>query len=201
MPGLEEIITQFLLSFGYLALFGIVFAESGLFFGFFLPGDSLLFIAGLLASRGFFNIYLVLIGVAFFAILGDQVGYWFGKKFGKRFFNKKDSFFRNPKHLIEAENFYKKHGKKAIVLARFIPVIRTFAPIVAGIANMEYKSFIAFNIFGGVLWTIVFVGLGFFLGKTIPDAGNYLSIIILAIIVLSLIPIILEVFKISKNLK
>src|SRR3989338_7259817 len=142
MAGLEEIITQTLLSFGYFALFGIVFAESGLFFGFFLPGASLLFTAGVLASQGIFDIYIALIGTAFFAIAGDQVGYWMGKKYGKRFFNKEGRFFRNPKHITEAEKFYEKHGKKAIVFARFIPAIRTFAPIVAGIGNMEYKTFV-----------------------------------------------------------
>ncbi|MFH0954670.1 MAG: VTT domain-containing protein [Candidatus Micrarchaeota archaeon] len=195
MLDLNAIITGLLQSFGYSALFAIVFAESGLFFGFFLPGDSLLFTAGLLASQGIFNLAIVLIGVALSAILGDQAGYWMGRKYGRGFFNKPGSLFRDPKHIVQAEEFYQKHGKKTIVLARFVPAVRTFAPIVAGIGEMEYKTFITYNIAGGILWTVLFVGLGFGLGKIIPNAGDYLTLLILAIIVLSFIPIGLEYMK------
>lgn len=186
---------KLLLAFGYFALFGIVFAESGLFFGFFLPGDSLLFAAGLLAAKGIFDLQLVLVGVAIAAILGDQVGYWTGSKFGKHFFNKPDSLFRDPKHIKQAEEFYAKHGKKTIVLARFFPVVRTFAPIVAGTVHMDYKTFTAYNILGGVLWTLVFVPAGFFLGSVLPNSGELLTLVILVIIVLSLAPLGIEYWK------
>ncbi|MBI2598040.1 MAG: VTT domain-containing protein [Candidatus Diapherotrites archaeon] len=195
MGALEEITSNFLLSFGYLALFGIVFAESGLFFGFFLPGDSLLFTAGLLASQKIFDIKVVLVGVAVCAIAGDQAGYWMGHRFGKNFFTKKNSFLRNPKHVERAEEFYKKHGKKTIILARFVPVVRTFAPIVAGIGNMKYGQFIAYNVLGGTLWTILFVGAGYLAGIFFPKAGEYLSIIVLAIIFFSFIPMATEFLK------
>ena len=199
MLELLKTLEFFLLNFGYAALFAMVFAESGLFFGFFLPGDSLLFAAGALASKGFFELHWLLIGIAVFAIAGDQIGYWTGKKFGKRFFNKPDSVFRNPKHITQAEAFFAKHGKKTIVLARFVPAVRTFAPIVAGAVHMDYKTFIVYNIFGGVLWTLVFVLLGFGLGTVFPDSGEWLSILILAVIVLSLVPLAHEYWKKRKQ--
>jgi len=188
-----------LLQFGYFLLFGMVFAESGLFFGFFLPGDSLLFTAGILASQGFFQIEIVLVGVALAAILGDQVGYWTGKTFGKHFFNQPSSFFRNPKRVREAEAFYQKHGKKTIVLARFVPAVRTFAPIVAGTAAMPYATFMVYNVLGGLLWTLLFVLSGFFLGGLFPKSGELLTLLILAIIVLSLLPIAHEYWKNRKK--
>lgn len=182
-------------SFGYLALFGMVFAESGLFFGFFLPGDSLLFTAGLLSHNGFFPFWLIWVGCVLCAIAGDQVGYWTGQKFGKRFFNQPGSFFRNPAHIEKAERFFEKHGKKTIVLARFVPAVRTFAPIVAGTAKMDYSSFLLYNVLGGLLWCTVFLGAGYWIGSLLPDSGELISIVILGIIVLSLIPIGLEVWK------
>ena len=195
-------VEDLLLGFGYFALFAIVFAESGLFFGFFLPGDSLLFTAGLLASRGVFDIRIAIIGVAISAILGDQVGYWMGKKFGRGFFNKPSSMFRSPEHVAEAEAFYAKHGPKAIVLARFIPVVRTFAPIVAGIARMDYRTFVTYNILGGVLWSLAFLLGGYYLGKFLPDSGNVITMVVLAIVVVSTIPIVLEFLKrLKKNKK
>ncbi|MEK7188600.1 MAG: DedA family protein, partial [Patescibacteria group bacterium] len=147
---LKEIIT----AIGYLGLFLIVFAESGLFFGFFLPGDSLIVTAGLLASQGFFNIYYLLIILPIAAVSGDSIGYWFGKKVGPAIFNKEKSFFFDKNHIERANNFYKKHGGKTIIIARFIPIIRTFAPIVAGVAEMDYTKFLKFNIFGGLFWTV-----------------------------------------------
>ncbi|MEK6942335.1 MAG: VTT domain-containing protein [archaeon] len=199
MASIEEIVFILLYSFGYAALFGIVFAESGLFFGFFLPGDSLLFTAGLLASQGFFDIKIVLAGVAVAAILGDQAGYWMGHKFGRAFFTKKDSLFRNPDHITKAEEFYKKHGKKTIIIARFVPAARTFAPIVAGIGRMEYGQFVSYNIIGGVLWTIAFVGGGYFAGNFFPQAKDYLWIILPAIIIASLVPIAISFLKEQKK--
>lgn len=195
MDPLLQLITPFLLQFGYLALFFIVFAESGLFFGFFFPGDSLLFTAGLLASKGFFDLYIVLIGTAICAIAGDQVGYWTGKKYGRKLFNKPGNFFFDPKHINRAEEFYKKHGKKTIILARFVPAIRTFAPIVAGIGAMNYATFITYNIIGGIAWSTLFVAAGYLLGNVLPNAGDYLTGVIIVIIVVSFIPIGYEFYK------
>ncbi len=192
MDPLLNLVQPFLVQFGYVALFLIVFAESGLFFGFFFPGDSLLFTAGILASSGIFNIYAVLLGVAVFAILGDQVGYWTGKRFGRKLFNKPGNLFFDPKHIQRSEEFYKKHGKKMIILARFVPAVRTFAPIVAGIGAMDYKTFLVYNVVGGGLWTLLFVGAGYLLGNALPNAGEYLTLVILAIIVVSLVPVVIE---------
>ena len=192
---LKEIIS----AIGYLGLFLIVFAESGLFFGFFLPGDSLIVTAGLLASQGFFNIYYLLIILPIAAVSGDSIGYWFGKKVGPAIFNKEKSFFFDKNHIERANNFYKKHGGKTIIIARFIPIIRTFAPIVAGVAEMDYTKFLRFNIFGGLFWTVGMLVIGFFLGKIIPDVDKYLLPIIALIVFLSLLPPIIEVYKENKE--
>ncbi len=177
---------------GYVGMFGIVFAESGLFFGFFLPGDSLLFTAGLLASQGFFHIWVLVPILVLAAILGDNAGYWTGKKLGTWLMHQKDSFFFKKKYLTEAQRFYDKHGGKALILARFIPAVRTFAPIAAGIANMHYNKFFFNNILGGTLWATGMTLGGFFLGKIIPDADKYLLPIIAIIVVVSIIPAILH---------
>ena len=187
-----------------LGLFGvlfIVFAESGLFFGFFLPGDSLLFTAGFLASQNFLDISFLAVGAFLCAVLGDSVGYWFGKKIGPKIFNKEDSFFFHKKHIVEAQNFYNKYGNKTIFLARFVPVVRTFAPIVAGVGQMKYKNFIAYNLVGGFVWSFLLVFSGYFLGEIIPGVDKYLLPIILVIIVISFLPIIFEVIKSKKKSK
>jgi membrane-associated protein len=190
--GLKELIQLV----GYPGLTAIVFAESGLFFGFFLPGDSLLVTAGLLATQGYFRIELLLALLAVAAIGGDSVGYWMGREFGARFFKKeRKSILFDPKHLDKAHAFYDKHGGKAIILARFVPVIRTFAPIAAGMAHMDYKKFLSFNIVGGLLWAWGMLLLGYFLGNTIPDVDHYLLPIIGVIVFLSLVPPMYEVYK------
>ena len=178
---------------GYIGLFAIVFAESGLFFGFFVPGDSLLFTAGLLASQGLLNIWLLASLMTLGAILGDSVGYWFGKKVGPKIFTREDSFFFNKRHIKRTEAFYAKYGPKAVVLARFVPVVRTFTPILAGVGMMPYGLFLRYNIIGGVLWGTGVTLLGYFLGSAIPSAEQYLLPIILGIIAVSFIPIIREV--------
>lgn len=183
---------------GLLGVVFIVFAESGLFFGFFLPGDSLLFTAGFLASQNLISIWGLLILCFVFAVIGDNVGYFFGKKTGPMIFKREDSLFFHKKHIERAHNFYEKYGKKTIVFARFIPIIRTFAPIVAGVANMEYRTFISFNLLGGFLWTWGMIGAGFILGNIIPNADKYLTPIILLIILISFIPAIIEFFKHKK---
>lgn len=180
---------------GYLGIAGIVFAESGLFIGFFLPGDSLLFTAGFLASQDYLNI-LLLIPISFVsAVIGDSFGYAFGKKFGPRVFNREKSLIWNPEHVRRAQEFYEKHGPKTIILARFLPVIRTFAPIMAGVGRMRYRTFLTYNIVGGFLWGIGLPLLGFYLGNSIPDIDKYLIPIIALIIILSASPIIFRVLS------
>jgi len=178
---------------GIIGIFLIVFAETGLFFGFFFPGDSLLFTAGIFASQGFFNIQLLLVGCIIAAILGDTVGYWSGKKYGRRLFDRDAGFFFKKKRLYDAELFYEKHGKSTIIIARFVPMMRTFAPIVAGIGNMKYRSFVSYNIFGGIVWVSGLLLLGYFLGQIIPNPDIYIVPIAFLIIILSFIPIIFKI--------
>lgn len=180
---------------GLIGVILIVFVESGLFFGFFLPGDSLLFTAGLFASQGYFNIVWLTVGTIIAAIAGDSVGYAFGRRVGPALFSKEDSFFFHKKHLDRASAFYAKHGVKTIVLARFVPVVRTFAPIVAGMGQMSYRTFLTYNILGGVFWAGSMTLGGYFLGELIPNSEEYLHYIIAGIILVSFIPIILEVLK------
>jgi membrane-associated protein len=193
--GLKELIAIV----GYPGIWAIVFAESGLFFGFFLPGDSLLVTSGLLASQDYFNFYHLLLILPIAAILGDSVGYWFGKKVGPKIFTDDKSLLLDKRHLQEAHRFYEKHGGKTIIIARFIPIIRTFAPIVAGVAQMDYKNFLSFNIIGGTLWTIGMLTLGYTLGNIIPDVDKYLLPVIAIIIFLSLLPPIIEYYKNNKG--
>ncbi len=184
MFNLEHLI----LTTGYLGLFFIIFAESGLLFGFFFPGDSLLITAGLLASRGYLDIKLLILVTIAAAILGDTVGYWFGRKAGPKIFKREDSLLFHKKNIIKANEFYKKHGGKTIVLARFIPFIRTFAPIVAGVGEMDYFRFLSFNIFGGIFWVLVTSLAGYILGNTIPNIDQYFLFIILAVILVTILP-------------
>ena len=178
---------------GLIGVIGIIFAETGLFFGFFLPGDSLLFTAGIFASQGLLNINILLIGCIVAAILGDSIGYWSGKKYGRTLFDKGSGFFFKKERLEQAEIFYQKHGKSTIIIARFIPIIRTFAPIVAGIGRMEYSTFIFYNISGGILWVAIFLLLGYFLGGLIPNLDAFIFPIALGIIIISFIPIIVKI--------
>lgn len=184
---------------GYLGLFGIVFAESGLFFGFFLPGDSLLFTAGLLASQGYLNIWLILLGITISAIVGDNVGYAFGKTVGPKIFKREDSLFFHKNNLVRAEKFYQQYGPLTIVLARFMPFIRTFAPIVAGVGKMHYQTFLVYNIVGGLLWTLGLTLAGYYLTKIIPGIENYITYVILLIVVLSVLPPIIHWLRTQKK--
>lgn len=179
---------------GLIGVVLIVFLESGVFFGFFFPGDSLLFTAGLIASQGFLDIKILLIFCAIAAILGDSVGYWTGKNMGRALFEKEAGFFFKKKRLHQAEHFYQKHGKYTIILARFIPIIRTFAPIVAGVARMDYKTFISYNIFGGIFWSTTVLSIGYFFGNLIPNPDTYILPIVAGIIFLSFIPVIVTFF-------
>jgi len=186
-------------AFGLVGVIVIVFVETGFFFGFFLPGDSLLFTAGLLASKGYLPIAGLLVGVFIAAVLGDNVGYFFGKKVGPALFVKDDSLMFNKKNIARAQHFYEEYGPRTIILARFIPIVRTFAPIVAGIGNMNYKSFILYNIVGGFIWTVSIIGLGYGFGQVIPDPDKYLLPAIGIIIILSALPTLRELFRRRKG--
>ena len=182
-------------TFGTLGIFAIVFAESGLLIGFFLPGDSLLFTAGLLASRGFSNIILLMVGCAVSAIVGDQVGYLIGRRAGPALFRRPDSRFFHQKNVERARAYFEEHGSKTIILARFVPVVRTFAPMVAGVAQMDYRRFVTFNVVGGVLWGAGVTLAGYVLGNTIHDIDRWLLPIIGLILAVSFVPVAREVWK------
>lgn len=190
---LGEIISNYG-TLSYFILFGIIFAETGLVFVPFLPGDSLLFAAGAFAAIGSFNLLLVL-GILFFAaFLGDTANYWIGHFFGQKIIDNPNIPFINQKHIDETQEFYKKHGGKTIFLARFVPIVRTFAPFVAGIGKMHYGDFIRYNLAGGFVWVFGFTLLGFFFGN-IPIVKENFSIVVLAIVALSVAPMIYEVVK------
>jgi membrane-associated protein len=192
---------QFIQWGGLIVLIIIVFAESGLFFGFFLPGDSLLFVAGLLAAKGYFSIWTLLISLVIAAILGDQVGYWTGKYLGNYLKNRPDGKLFKKEYIAQAHQFYEKHGVMAIILARFIPIVRTFAPIVAGAVKMDYSKFLTYNIVGGIIWVCSMVGAGYLLVQFIPGIKDYLHVVIGLIIVASLIPVVSEFLKNRKKAK
>lgn len=190
-----------ILTVGYLGVFAIIFAESGLLFGFFLPGDSLLFTAGFLASQGFLDIRVLVVGTVVAAIAGDSVGYAFGHRVGRKLFKRKESLFFHKKNLVKAEQFYEKHGGKTIILARFMPFVRTFAPIVAGIGKMNYSRFLSFNVIGGFLWALGIPVAGFWLGSVIPGVDQYLLPIIGLIIIISIAPPIVHILKSKEQRK
>jgi membrane-associated protein len=183
--------------FPYIGLFMVVFAESGLFFGFFLPGDSLLLTAGLFAYKGLLDIRILLPLLFTAAVLGDNVGYWFGRKTGPLLFKREESLFFRPKNLLAAKAFYDRHGGKTIILARFMPFVRTFAPIVAGAVNMDYRSFMFYNLVGGVLWAVGVTLAGYGLGSLFPPEtlDRYFTLIVLVVIVLSVLPTLIHILK------
>jgi membrane-associated protein len=180
----------------YLLLF-VVFAETGLFVGFFLPGDSLLFTAGLLCSTGVLPLHpvLLIILIIVAAVTGNMVGYTFGKKVGPLLFKRKSGFFFRQEHLVTANEFYKKHGKKTIILSRFLPIVRTFAPIVAGIVKLEYYKFFVYSLVGAFFWVCTLVLTGYFMGRYIPGTKEYLEYIVIFLIVITSIPFILNWLK------
>jgi membrane-associated protein len=192
-------------SIGLIGLFLVIFAESGILIGFFLPGDSLLFAAGLVTAglvtgdktwtlaNG--NIAVVAIGCALAAIIGDQVGYAFGNKVGPSLFKRPESKLFKPAYVDQAEAFFEKHGSKSIVLARFVPIVRTFAPIVAGVSKMHYRTFVKFNIIGGAIWAIGFTLLGYWLGKSFPWIGKNIEYAVVLIVLISLIPVAIEFIR------
>src|SRR3989344_2098569 len=186
---------------GLIGVFAIIFTESGLFFGFFFPGDSLLFTAGLLASQGFFSFPELYFGSAIAASLGGVLGYAFGEQVGPSIFTRQDSFFFHKKHLGEAQQYYERHGIKTIILARFLPIVRTFAPILAGVGKMQYKTFLIFNVLGAFLWAFLLSGLGYYLGRVVPDPERYILPIILFIVVLSFLPAVVKFLRTRRSVR
>jgi len=184
---------------GYVGIFGMVFAESGLFFGFFFPGESLLFTAGILASQGFLDFYILAPLVFAGAVLGDTVGYAFGRKVGPAIFRSESSMFFNKKNIERTRAFYEKYGTKTIIIARFVPIVRTFAPIFAGVGKMQYKTFLTYNLIGAALWGLGVTSIAYYLGSLIPDLERYLVPIVGLIIVVSLIPLVFEYIAHRRN--
>lgn len=185
---------------GYLGLFGIVYAETGLLFGFIFPGDSLLFTAGILASQGFLDI-VPLIAVLFFGVLlGDNTGYYLGKKLGPKIFRKEESFFFRKSHLERSQKFFAAHGPKTLILARFVPIVRTFAPTLAGVGNMPYPAFLFYSLIGSVLWTVGLTLMGYYMGKYIPNVDAYILPGIAIIILASISPYLYSFYK-NKELR
>lgn len=203
IPGFDLI--EFIKLASILGVALIVFAESGLLIGFFLPGDSLLFATGFLISAGFLNIniHLAVLIVFIAAVVGDSVGYTFGRKLGPRLFRKKDARFFKQDYIKQAQTFYEKHGGKTIIIARFIPIVRTFAPVVAGASNMEYRRFLSFNIIGGLLWAAGVTYAGYILGGMFEHAGIEIDTVLLPIIAIiilvSILPPAIHILKVKKN--
>jgi len=195
-------LVQLIETVGYLGIFAIIFAESGLFFGFFFPGDSLLLTAGLLASRGILDERILVPGLFVAAVAGDSVGYWFGAKTGPRIFNRPQSIIFRRDNLLKAKAFYDKHGGKTVTLARFLPVVRTFVPIVAGAANMDYRRFLAFNLLGGLVWAVGLSLLGLFLGRTfgsVEGVDRYFTLLVPAFFLIPGIPALVHLWRGSRE--
>ncbi len=197
----------------YLGLFLIVFAETGLAIGFFLPGDSLLVVAGLFAAAGKLNLAILMVSLFVAAVVGDAVGYYSGRKIGPAIFSRPKSRFFNPKHLKRAHEFYEKHGGKTIIIARFVPIVRTFAPIVAGAANMSYRQFVTYNVVGGFAWVVSMLLAGYFLGGLVEQLvrnvfgiegfklEEHIDKVVIVVVFLSILPIIYEFWKSRRKLE
>lgn len=195
-----ETLLDWLGAFAYVGLFLIVFAETGLAFGFFLPGDSLLVVAGLFAAAGKLDLWVMMVTLFIAAVIGDAVGYYSGKKVGPAIFSRPKSRFFNPKHLQRAHEFYERHGGKTIILARFVPIVRTFAPIVAGAANMRYRDFFIYNVVGGFVWVVSMLLTGYYLGEAVERVfgiklEDHIEKLVAVVVLLSLMPLFYEYLK------
>jgi len=182
-------------SAGLIGVFFMVFSETGLFFGFFLPGDSLLFPIGILAAQGFIDPWSFALAASLGAILGDSVGYFLGRRFGPAIFIKEESFFFSKKYVERTERFYEKYGRTTVFLARFTPIVRTFAAPMAGVGKMPYPIFLFWNILGGIIWPIVLIGAGYFFGSKIPNIDKYIVPGVIAVVVLFALPVIFQGLK------
>jgi membrane-associated protein len=203
LPFLHATLPEIISSVGYIGVFLIVFIESGVPIGLFLPlpGDTLLFSAGILAASSVFDLVPIILTIVVAAILGDSAGYWFGAKFGPKLFTKKDAVFLNKEHLARTEAFYKKYGRKALIFARFLPIFRTLVPIAAGMGRMEYSVFLRYNIAGALIWGVSITTLGYYLGKVIPNIDTYLLPILAVIILASSASVVREVLQARKDHK
>jgi membrane-associated protein len=212
MESIYEIINQIkgyldprtIAAAGYVVLILVVFAETGLAMGFFLPGDSLLVVAGIFAARGDLNVFILLVTLFVAAVVGDAVGFWTGQKLGPRLFRREKSLLFRPGHLEKAHAFYEKYGGKTIIIARFVPIIRTFAPIVAGAANMEYRKFFLFNVAGGLAWVCSMILSGYFLGSILRDRfavnlDEHIEWVVIIVVALSLLPPVIEYLKVRRE--
>ncbi len=189
-------LTALIKSLGYIGVFAVVFAESGLLIGMFLPGDSLLFTAGFLASQGVLNFPILLIITFVAAVAGDSVGYFTGKRYGHKVFVKDNSLIFSTRHIKKSEAFYEKHGGKALILARFTPIVRTLAPILAGVGKMQYRTFLFFNFIGALIWAVGITSLGYFLGNAIPNVDTYILPALAVVVLVSLLP---SVFHVARD--
>jgi membrane-associated protein len=180
---------------GYVVLVAIVFVETGLLVGFFLPGDSLLITAGLVAATGALNIWWLNVLLVAAAVVGDSVGYAIGWRAGPRLFTRPKSLLFNPRHIDRTRAFYARHGAKTIVIARFVPIVRTFAPVVAGVGQMEYRRFLFYNVAGGVGWVTSMTWAGYLLGQTVPNISEHIHVVVIVVILLSMIPIVVELVR------
>ena len=180
---------------GYVVLTVIVFTETGLLIGFFLPGDSLLITAGLVAATGALDIWWLNVLLVAAAIAGDSVGYAIGARIGPRLFTREKSWLFNPRHVVRTREFYARHGAKTIVIARFVPIIRTFAPVVAGVGEMPYRRFLLYNVAGGLGWVLSMTWAGYLLGNVVPNIDRHIHVVVIVVIVLSVIPIGVEIIR------
>lgn len=197
--GLKELIR----SGGPALICGIVFVETGFFVGFFLPGDSLLITAGIFAAAAAVSLPALLthwlLPVALCAIVGDQLGYWIGRSAGGALYKREDSFFFRRSHLQRAHDFYEKYGGRAVILARFVPIVRTFCPPVAGAAKMPYPRYLTFDVFGGIFWVTATIAGGYTLGRSVPNIGKYIHVVIGVVVILSILPAIIGILKSRKE--
>jgi Uncharacterized membrane-associated protein len=193
--GLRELIR----SGGAPLICGIVFVETGFFVGFFLPGDSLLITAGILAAGGFLPLGWLLGPVMLCAIVGDQIGYWIGRSAGAALYKREDSFFFRRSHLQRAHEFYEKYGGRAVIFARFVPIVRTFCPPVAGAARMPYGRYVVFDIFGGIFWVAAMILGGYTLGRSVPNIGKYIHYVIAVVVIVSIMPAVIGVLRSRKS--
>jgi membrane-associated protein len=173
---------------GLFGLTVIIFSETGLLIGVFLPGDSLLVTAGLLAARGYLNVYRLAPALTLAAICGNTLGYFIGRATGRRIFNRENGLFFNKKHAIRAHEFYEKYGRMTIVIAQFMPIIRTFSPVIAGVAGMRFREFITYNVLGAVFWVWSMLGIGYFLGSYIPGIDKHIEIVVVIVVFISILP-------------
>ena len=201
IPFLNVTLPELIQGVGYIGVFLIVFVESGVPFGLVipLPGDTLLFSAGMLAAHETFDLFPLLATIITGAILGDSVGYWFGKKYGPKLFTKDDAIFLNKRHLLRAEKFYAKYGRSALIIARFLPIFRTLVPITAGMGHMNYGVFLRYNIAGAFIWGISITLLGYYLGTIIPNIDTYLLPILGIVILISMGGALREIWNAKKE--